>query len=415
MQIPLASNIADLRPSATLAINERSAALEAQGRRIWRLGLGQSPFPVPAPVVEALRTHAHQKDYLPVQGLPALRAVIADWQMRHGGNPTTADDVLVAPGSKELLFLAQMALDCDLLIPAPSWVSYAPQAGIAGRRVEWVETRFEDDWMLTAEALEAVCERAPDRPRLLILNTPSNPTGRGLSAERLAAIAAVARRYGMIVISDEIYSMVHHGAGHHSIAQAYPEGTIVSSGLSKWCGAGGWRLGYFIFPAELAPLRRAMTAIASETYTAVSAPIQFASIRAFEKCAVIDAYVARSRGILDGLGRRLTRMLRAAGVRLPDPTGGFYLFADFEVARHRVSTSEALCEALLEQTGVACLPGACFGRPSTELTARLAYVNFDGTAALAAPGIIDDAWLDRHCDPTVTAIARIVDWVHKSK
>lgn len=409
----LDAKVAGLGPSATLAINERSAALEAAGRRIWRLGLGQSPFPVPDPVVAALREHASEKDYLPVQGLPALRDAIAAWHRRTQGLDRAADDVLIGPGSKELLFLAQLASARDLLVPAPSWVSYAPQARIIGREVQWVPTRFEDDWMLTADALEAACAPDPARPRLLVLNAPSNPTGRHLSSDALAAIAAVARRYGVLVISDEIYGMVHHGGGHRSIASVYPEGTIISSGLSKWCGAGGWRLGYFVFPPALRGLLQAMAAVASETYTSVCAPIQYAAIRAFADCPIIDAYLTRSQQILGALGARLTAMLRAADVRVPTPEGGFYLFPDFEAHRARLglATSAALCEQVLDDTGVAFLPGDCFGRPADELTARMAFVNFDGAAALSAPGPIDDAWLDAHCPGPIEAIARVVAWL----
>ena len=114
--------------------------------------------------------------------------------------------------------------------------------------------------------------------KLLILNYPNNPTGLTYGATALAALATVCRAHNIVVISDEIYGRVNHSDTHHSIAQYYPEGTIVCSGLSKWAGAGGWRLGYAVFPPDLRPLLNATKSVASETFTSVSAPIQYAAI-----------------------------------------------------------------------------------------------------------------------------------------
>ncbi|MDR7513138.1 MAG: pyridoxal phosphate-dependent aminotransferase, partial [Armatimonadota bacterium] len=276
-------NVRGLKPSPTLAIQAECEALARQGRRVLRLGLGQSPFPVPEPVVETLRANAHRKEYLDVRGLQALREAVAEYHRRRHGVPCAPDDVLVAPGSKELMFLLQVAYYGELVVPTPAWVSYVPQAQIVGRRVTLLPLAGRaDGWRLQPGRLEALCAEDPDRPRILILNYPSNPTGVTFSADELASIAEVARRYRIVVLSDEIYGELHHQGRHVSIARYYPEGTIISGGLSKWCGAGGWRLGTFAFPPAMAPLRDAMAAIASETYTSTSAPIQYAAVRAFQ-------------------------------------------------------------------------------------------------------------------------------------
>ncbi|MEM9193087.1 MAG: aminotransferase class I/II-fold pyridoxal phosphate-dependent enzyme [Myxococcota bacterium] len=412
-----------LGASATVAINERCNALRLEGRDVFKLGLGQSPFPVPSRVVESLREHAAEKDYLPVQGLKALRHAVAEYTSRKidvAGHRET--NVLIGPGSKELLFLLQLSYYGDLVVPAPAWVSYAPQAEIIGRRVRHIPTTPEDRWMLSPEAFERLCAEEPDRPRLLILNYPSNPTGATFSDEALEAIAQVARRYRALVLSDEIYGEVHHTGEHHSIARHYPEGTIVSSGLSKWCGAGGWRLGTFVFPPDLDWLRKAMTAVASETYTSTSAPIQYAAITAFEGGPDIESYLAASRRTLGALGRFCHHGLEAVGVPCPAPEGGFYLFPDFEPIRPALEAdgiheAGALCEKLLQDTGVAILPGSAFGRPAHELTTRLAYVDFDGEGALAAESgqTLDDAWLARHCPSVVQAVERIQDWTETQR
>jgi aspartate aminotransferase len=415
-------NVRGLPPSATLAINERSALLGRNGRTIYRLGLGQSPFPVPDVVVQELREHAHEKDYLPVKGLHALREAVAAYQNRQNGHAYAAEDVLIGPGSKELMFLLQLTYYGDLVIPMPSWVSYAPQARIVGRNVYWIPTLPEEDWHLTPEALERLCRLDPGRPRLVILNYPSNPTGRTYAPEALEALADVARQFGVLLLSDEIYGQLHFEGRHVSIANYYPEGTIVSSGLSKWCGAGGWRLGTFLFPRGLRWLLDSMAAVASETYTSTSAPIQYAAVRAFRGGAEIEAYLATSRRILSSLGRHLAGRLRAAGVHVPDPHGAFYLFPDFSslagpLRERGIDTSGALCTQLLEETGVAILPGHHFGLSPERLAARLAYVNFNGAAALEAAASIpseealDEPFLRAFCGESVRAVELLCDWL----
>jgi aspartate aminotransferase len=420
--IHLNLNVRGMKPSATVAINERSDALRRQGRHIYKLGLGQSPFPVPDVVVGALREAAGEKDYLPVRGLHELREAVAGHHQRTYGIDTRPDQVIIGPGSKELMFLLQLCYYGDLVIPAPSWVSYAPQARILGRQVRFLPTRLQDRWKLLPEQLDAFCRTDPERPRLLILNYPSNPTGVTYTRDELAAIAEVARKHKVLVLSDEIYGKLHHTGEHRSMVPLYPRGTIFSGGLSKWCGAGGWRVGVFVIPDALSWLGDALAAVASETFTSTSAPIQHAAAVAFRPSAEIDAYLDQSRRILRALGRQLTATLRAGGVQLADPDGGFYLFPSFapmaeRLAERGLGTSAQICEQLLEDTGVAILPGSDFGRAEGEPTARLAYVNFDGERALqqaaAVPdGELDEAWLRAHCGETLTAVERLVDWLH---
>lgn len=408
-----------LAPSSTLAIQERCAALVAEGRPVVRLGLGQSPFPVPPSVVSTLRANAGRKDYLPVQGLPALREAVAEYHRRRHSIAASPDDVLVAPGSKELLFLLQLVHDGDILIPTPGWVSYEPQARIVGRRAVLLHTRREDGFLLLPEALDALCAAAPTRARVLILNYPSNPTGATYTGAQLSALAEVARRHRLIVLSDEIYGELHFDGRHVSLATHYPEGTIVSGGLSKWCGAGGWRLGTFTFPRALRVLARTMSAVASETYTSTSAPIQYAAVRAFQGGYELERYLAGCRRILRALTTRGVRVLRQCGAEVLEPVGGFYLFPDFgplraSLARRGIETATQLAARALEETGVAFLPGRDFGRPDEELCARLSLVDFVGARALEAQedgASTDDDFLDAYCTPVVRALDALATWV----
>lgn len=421
-EVSLNLNVRGLELSPTVGIQERCHALAAEGRPVFRLGLGQSPFPVPRPVVEALKLHAGKRDYLPVRGLPALRESVAEYHRKRHGLPCTAEDVLVAPGSKELMFLLQVVYYGELLIPTPAWVSYAPQARIVGHRTTFLETAASDGWRLTPQLLESACAGDPRRPRVLVLNYPANPTGCTYDEGELRALADVARRYRVVLLSDEIYGELHFEGRHESIARFYPEGTIVSSGLSKWCGAGGWRLGTFVFPRWLRWLLDAMAAVASETYTSTSAPIQHAAVRAFQGGLDVERYLAVSRRILAGLVRECAKRLREAGADVAEPAGAFYLYPDFaplsaELARRGVRTSDELCRRLLDETGVAALPGTVFGRPARELAIRAAVVDFDGAKAMAA---FEGRWagpdptleeLEAHCRNVLEAVDLVCAWV----
>ncbi len=415
-------NLQGLGISATVAINDRSNLLREQGREIFKLGLGQSPFPVPEPVIRALKASAHQKSYLEVQGLRELREAIADHHLRNFGIRRSPDDVFIGPGSKELMFLLQLVYYGDLIIPSPSWVSYAPQAQIIGRDIHWIRTTYENNWLIQAEELEKMCFRDPDKARLMIINYPSNPTGKTYSAEQLKDLAEVAAKHHVVLLSDEIYGKLHHEGDHQSVVEMYPEGTIFSGGLSKWCGAGGWRLGVFVFPEGLRWLLKAMATVGSETFTSVSSPIQYAAIAAFMHNNEVEQYLVDQRRILKALGLTITKKLRQAGVKVTFPDGGFYLFPDFsfyaEKFRNKnIPDSKTMCERLLDETGVAILPGSDFGRPHEEFTARLAYVDFDGAEALKhiqdipAEQLTGDDFLEKYCGRVIEAIDRTANWL----
>ena len=165
----------------------------------------------------------------------SLRRSICDWHERSHGLSFKPEQIIIGPGSKELLYLLQLVSDTETYLPSPSWVSYAPQQRITGRTARWVPTDTDSHFMLTARQLEHALLESDHRP-LLILNSPSNPVGRMLPNEALAGIAQVVKQRAGIILSDEIYGGVAFGATHISPAHHYPEGTIISGGLSKWCG-----------------------------------------------------------------------------------------------------------------------------------------------------------------------------------
>ncbi|MDQ7826028.1 MAG: aminotransferase class I/II-fold pyridoxal phosphate-dependent enzyme [Candidatus Eremiobacteraeota bacterium] len=427
-KVSLSLNVRGLGISPTLAINEKSRELAGRGCRIFRLGLGQSPFPIPASVVDSLKFHAHRKEYLAVKGLEALREAVASFHRREDKAEASAENVIIGPGSKELMFLLQVVFYGEIIVPTPCWVSYVPQARIVGREVKLIPTSFESRWKITPDALLALLREENDkfRPRLLVLNYPANPDGESYTQEELMEIADIVRKFDIILLSDEIYAMIHHKGEHVSISRFYPEGTIISSGLSKWCGAGGWRLGTFTIPSRLEWLLEAMAAVASETYTSVNAPVQYAAVTAFSSNINVNRYLWHVRRILSALGKKCAALLRQVGARVHDPVGAFYLFPDFSpmkevFARRGITTSREFCDRLLMEAGVAALPGEAFERPPGELTLRIAYVNFDGAKALAASENIPldrklpKRFLGDYCQETITAIEKLAGWIESLK
>lgn len=369
-------------PSSTLRINEISNKLLDEGKNVYKFGLGQSPFPVPEILIETLKKNAHQKDYLNVSGLLKLREVVAKYHSKKNLYNYSEDNVIIGPGSKELIFQCQMVTEMPLLLPKPSWVSYEPQAKILKKDVNWIDTSKNTNWHLSANALRDYCKNNKYKYQLLILNSPNNPTG--TNNEDLEELSKICKENNIIVISDEIYTELDFNGNYHSISHFYPEGTIISSGLSKWCGAGGWRLGTLTFPKELKIIHDSVRSLASETFTSVSAPIQYAAVKAYTEDH--SEYLNNSRIILKKVADFVYDQLSEIGIECIRPQGGFYILCDFsKIIKHNniINNATTLCEQVLQNTGFAMLPGKNFGIEDEKLITRMAFVDFDGNKALS--------------------------------
>ena len=369
-------------PSSTLRINEISNKLLDEGKNVYKFGLGQSPFPVPEILIETLKKNAHQKDYLNVSGLLKLREVVAKYHSKKNLYNYSEDNVIIGPGSKELIFQCQMVTEMPLLLPKPSWVSYEPQAKILKKNINWIDTSKNTNWHLSANALRDYCKNNKYKYQLLILNSPNNPTG--TNNEDLEELSKICKENNIIVISDEIYTELDFNGNYHSISHFYPEGTIISSGLSKWCGAGGWRLGTLTFPKELKIIHDSVRSLASETFTSVSAPIQYAAVKAYTEDH--SEYLNNSRTILKKVADFVYDQLSEIGIECIRPQGGFYILCDFsKIIKHNniINNATTLCEQVLQNTGFAMLPGKNFGIEDEKLITRMAFVDFDGNKALS--------------------------------
>ena len=364
--------VKNLKPSSTLKINEISKKLEAEGKKIYKFGFGQSPFKVPDDVVNELKNNAYQNQYLPMQGLSELRTAISKYESNKNNQNYKAENIIIGPGTKELMFLLQLLFDGDILLPTPSWVSYAPQALLGRNKVHWIKTTSEDNWFPTPKEIEKIIFKNKDKNYLLFLNSPNNPSGQ--ICNNLKEISFIAKKYNILILSDEIYSELSFNENFKSISQFYPEKTIISNGLSKWCGAGGWRLGYFLIPEVLGELRDSLKILASETFSSVSAPIQYAAIAAYSNNH--DEYINNSRSILKAVGEYVYENLKSNTISMNKPQGGFYLMPEFLI--EKFSTSEEMCSNILKETGVALLPGSDFGFPKERMITRLSFTDFNG-------------------------------------
>ena len=397
--------VKDLKPSSTLLINETSRKLEKQGKKIYKFGFGQSPFKVPEDIVNELKDNAHQNKYLPMQGLSELRNAVAKYTSKRKNYDYKSENVIIGPGSKELMFLLHVIFDGEIILPAPSWVSYAPQAILGRNKIQILRTNRENNWFPTAAEIEEVVLKDKNKNYLLFLNSPNNPSGQ--ICKNLDEISKIVNKYNLIILSDEIYSELTFESSFMSISNFCPEKTIISTGLSKWCGAGGWRLGYFLIPDKLVEIKNMINVLASETFSAVSAPIQYAAIKAYEYDH--SNYINKSRNILSAVGNYVYENLKSNKVLINKPQGGFYLMPEF--LNKVFNSSSEMCDSILNDTGVALLPGSDFGFAKTQMLARLSFTDFDGQEFMSK--IEDNQKIDN--DHIAKFAPKVVEGVDKLK
>ena len=400
-------SILKLKQSSTLIINEKCKELINQGKKVYQFGFGQSPFPVPENIVAALKNNAHRKEYLPIQGLKMLRESISKNLKKKIGINYPKENIVITPGSKEAMLLLHVAFNGEIILSAPSWVSYEPQAIIGRNKVHWIKTSRENNWFPTAKQLENKIKSIKKKNLILILNSPNNPSG--TICKNLKELASIAKKYDLIVLSDEIYTDLTFCNKYESISQYYPEKTFISGGLSKWCGAGGWRVGFFAVPNQLSDLLENIKTLASESYSTVNSPAQFAAVEAYE--GDFTEYKAKTLNILRSVGNYVYNNLKSNKVLISPPQGAFYLMPEFPNKKYKTSTE--LCESILDETGVAMLPASDFGFGPKKMLARLCYIDFDGAEFLKAPingKTIDNKIIEKYAPNVVEGVRKLSNW-----
>ena len=397
-----------LKPAATLAINEKCKKLRAEGKKVFNFGFGGSPFSIPDKIVSALKNNAHQKEYLPSIGLNELRQAIAKYLNRNSNNNFQKEDIIIGPGTKQLMFLLQLGFKGEFIFPTGSWVSYEPQAEIGLNKVHWLETSRANNWFPTAKELEYKLKKIGKKKNIiLILNSPNNPSG--AICKNLKELAIVAKKYKIIILSDEIYTDLTFDNSYESISKFYPHSTFISGGLSKWCGAGGWRLGFLAVPNGMKDFMTSLKSLASESYSTVNTPTQFAAAEAYE--GDYEKYKLKVRAILNAVGMYAYNNLKSNKVLINPPQGAFYLMPEFKNKRYK--SSAQLCETILNETGVAMLPGSDFGFKPKRMLTRLSYTDFDGVEFyknVTNCNLIDDDMIRKFAPNVAEGVFKLSNW-----
>jgi aspartate aminotransferase len=364
-------------PSPTLAANERVQAKLAAGEPVLHLAFGEAGLPVLPAVAERLAEGAARNAYGPVAGSAAAREAAAGYCARRG-LPTDPAQIVFAPGSKPLLFALLQLLPGDVVLPAPSWVSYAAQAAIARKRVIGVPIGEHAGGVPDPAALPGALHAARGnglQPGVLVLTLPDNPTGTVASPELVREVAEIAEAEDLLVVCDEIYrDLAHEPERFRSPAELLADRTFVTTGLSKSMALGGWRIGFVRLPdgrfGEEAGA--ALVGLASEVWSALAAPMQHAAEYVLSEPPEVVAHVAASRRLHRAVTQAAYDVVLRAGATCRPPGGAFYLYPDFGSLRERFATGAELAEHLLEERQVAVLAGEAFGDDPRALRFRMA-------------------------------------------
>jgi aspartate aminotransferase len=353
----IASRVSQLTGEGALAVFARAKELEKQGRSIIHLELGEPDFHPAAPVVDALRSAvaAGRDRYVSPRGIPALREGVADYLKRTRGVQAAPEQVLIAPGCKMALSLAMMALiepGDEVLYPDPGFPIYPSFVrGLGAKPVPFFleeRNRFQPD-------LREMASKISPRTKVLIFNSPNNPTGTVFSEAALSQIAELATKHDLWVLADEIYARILFGGVYKSIwsLPGMAERTVIIDGFSKSFAMTGWRLGYAVAPQRVID---AMDLLVLNTFTCAAEFTQVAAVEALrDSTDAVDAMVAEYRKRRDLFVSGLNRI---AGFRCQPPEGAFYAWVNIEDTG---LAAQELATILLEEAGVAAIAGAAFG------------------------------------------------------
>lgn len=378
--LPLSSLAQSIKPSATLAAGARAKQLKAQGVRVFDFSLGEPDFATPAHIAAAAAeaVRAGQTRYTPAAGTPAVRAAIAERYSQRYGRATSPDEVVICNGAKHAIYNA-LAVLCgpgdEVLVPTPYWTSYADIIEMVGARVHLVPTAFEHQFKLSAAQLRAAFS---PRTRVLLMNSPCNPTGTVYRRDELEALAdVILERPHLAVLSDEIYECLVFGdAAHTCLAGLRPElrdRTLVVSGASKTYAMTGWRMGWAVGPAHVIKAMGDLQSQQTGCPSSVGQAAVLAAVQGDQQC------VEQMRQEFQARRDLVCQMLAdVPGLRFHKPAGAFYVFVDVSAYLGRtfrglkLDDTITLCQLLFEHERINLVPGAAFG---TEGFVRLSYTS----------------------------------------
>ena len=356
----LSARAVALKPSLTLAIGAQAKALQRAGRDICSLSAGEPDFDTPDFIVEATRQALRDgiTRYGPAAGDPELREAVAEKLSSSNGIATSPEQVLITNGGKQAIYnLFQVLLnpDDEVLLPAPYWLSYPEMAALAGAKVKLIPTQAEEGFRLDLAAVEAAIS---PRSRLLVLNSPGNPTGRVMKRQELEDVAELVRRHPqLLVMSDEIYEfLLAEGEQHHSFAAIAPDladRCFTVNGFAKGWAMTGWRLGYLAGHQDVIKAAAALQSQSTSNVCSFAQRGALAAIQGPRDCvsAMAESYNRRRQLLTEGLQA-------IEGITLVEPRGAFYAFPQLPES---AGGSMDFCSRALEQAGLAVVPGLAFG------------------------------------------------------
>jgi aspartate/methionine/tyrosine aminotransferase len=370
---PLANRVGELSGEGALAVFARARELEAQGRDIIHLELGEPDFHPPAPVIEAAKAalDAGRDRYAPPAGIPDLQQALADYLLRTRGLTVAPGNFIIAPGCKMILSLSMAALierGDEVLYPVPGFPIYPSLIRALGGVPVAFELREREKFQPDPEEIAG---KITARTKVLIFNSPNNPTGTVFDSSALGALAQLARKHDLYVISDEIYARIVYGVEYESIYSqpGMAERTLIVDGFSKSFAMTGWRLGYAAVPSHMI---EAMKLLVVNSYTCASEFIQHAAVEALrDKDDAVARMVGEFRSRRDQFIADLNRI---PGFRTLPPDGAFYAWVNVE---RTGMSAEEVSRIMLEDAGVAAIPGAAFGAAGKN------YIRFSFAASAA--------------------------------
>jgi len=380
--IRLADRMAKLGTESAFEVLARARAMEDAGRKIIHLEIGEPDFPTAPHIVEAAveALRAGATHYVPAPGIPPLRQAVADFLERTGRMRVASDRVVVTPGAKPIMFFTILALageGDEVLYPDPGFPMYESITSFAGAVPVPVPLRERNGFRIDTDELEQLIT---DRSKLLIINSPHNPCGSALTRQDCEAIAAIAQRHDLTVLTDEVYWAIRYGHQHASVldVDGMADRTILLDGWSKTFAMTGWRLGFGVFPPALV---EPITRLTINSVSCTSAFSQYAAIAALEgPWDPVDQMVAEFRRRRDIIVAGLNDL---PGVSCLEPQGAFYVFPNITETGQ---TSADLQAKLLKDAGVAALSGTAFG-PCGEGFLRFSYANSVENIRLALEAI----------------------------
>ena len=367
MSTRFSSRVTQVKPSATIAMSMKALALKAEGRDIISLSVGEPDFDTPEHIRQAGidAINAGKTRYTAVDGTPELKRAITDKLQRDNSLDYTAEQILVSSGAKQSIsnmFQAMLDDGDEVLVPAPYWVSYPDMVRLAGADPVILHTHAQDNYLISPQQLRSAIN---DNTRLLILNAPSNPTGMGYSRDALAALGEVLLDYPKVwICSDDIYEHIWWGEeAFCNIAEVVPalkDRMVLVNGVSKAYAMTGWRIGYAAGPTEVITQMRKVQGQSTSNPCSISQAAAAAALNGDQTCihAMADAFQKRHNWIVPALNA-------CPGLSCRPAQGAFYVFVDCSEAIERLGLSDdmALAERLLENAGVATVPGTAFGAP----------------------------------------------------